>query len=78
MGVIKKYVGLVVGTLMVAISFNLFFVPNDLAATGVSGLAIILSSFFNISPLYFIYVVNVILIGVSFVFLGWKDTRGTI
>ena len=54
MSIIKKYVGLVVGTLMVAISFNLFFVPNDLAATGVSGLAIILSSFFNISPLYFI------------------------
>ena len=78
MSIIKKYVWLVVGTLMVAISFNLFFVPNDLAATGVSGLAIILSSFFNISPLYFIYVVNIILIGVSFVFLGWEDTRGTI
>lgn len=78
MGSIKKYGGLVVGALMVAIAFNLFFVPNDLAATGISGLSIILSSFFSISPLWFIYVTNVILIGVSYVFLGWEETKGTI
>ena len=76
--ILKKYLIFVIGILIVAVCFNLFFLSNNLAAFGVSGLAIIMDKKFNIDPFLFIMLSNVILIIISFIFLGKDYTRKTI
>lgn len=74
----KKYLIFVIGILIVAVCFNLFFLSNNLAAFGVSGLAIIVDKKFNVDPSLFILISNIILIAISFMFLGKDYTKRTI
>ncbi len=60
-----------VGLLLVGIGICLFKIPNNFATGGVSGLAIIASSFFkdiDVGPMMLI--INVVLLIVGFIFLG--------
>ena len=60
-----------VGLLLVGIGICLFKIPNNFATGGVSGLAIIASSFFKdiaVGPMMLI--INVVLLIVGFIFLG--------
>jgi len=66
----KKYLELIIGIFILAFSFNLFCVPDDLASTGVGGLSIIVSNFINIDKSLFILIVNIILISISYKLLG--------
>ncbi len=75
---IKKYFYFVVGMLIVAICFNLFFLSNNLAAFGISGLSIVADKAFKIDPFLFILVGNAILIIISYIFLGKEYTKKTI
>lgn len=75
---IKKYFYLIMGILLVSISFNLFLSPNDLAAGGISGLALVFSKLYNIEVSKFILISNVLLIVVSYICLGKEQTRRTI
>ena len=45
---LKRYMNLLVGSFLVALSYNLFLAPNDLVPGGVSGIAIILNHIFGI------------------------------
>ncbi len=47
---IMEYILLVIGSLLIALSFNLFFYPNQLASGGVSGISIIIDTLFGIEP----------------------------
>ncbi len=76
--VVKKYFNFIIGTLIVAVCFNLFFLSNDLAAFGVSGLSIITDKVFGIDPFIFILAANVVLIVISYFFLGKEYTQRTI
>ncbi len=79
-----KLTEIVRGTLLVfsifllALTYHLFFLPNDLVIGGVSGLSIITNSAFNIDPQIFIYVSNAFLILMSYIFLGKEKTKNTI
>lgn len=75
---IKRYFELIVGVLLVAISFNLFLLPNDLVPGGVSGLSIIISNIVDIDPSLFIMISSIILLIISFIALGKEDTKGSI
>jgi len=66
----KKYFNLILGFFILAFSFNLFCVPDNLASTGISGLSIIVSNFIPIDKSLFILIINVILILVAYKFLG--------
>ncbi len=74
----KKKIQFVIGIFIVAFIFNLFYVPNNLAATGVSGLSIVLGNFINIDKSLFVGAVNLVLILISFIFLGKESTYNTI
>ena len=74
----KKYLIFVVGILIVAVCFNLFFLSNNLSAFGVSGLAIIIDKKFGLDPSLFIMLSNAVLIIISFIFLGKDYTKRTI
>ena len=74
----KKYLILIFGVLIEAIGFSLFLEPNNLSATDISGLSIIFERLYNIDISIFILIGNLLLIIVSFIMLGKKNTINTI
>ncbi len=75
---IEDYFYVILGSLFVSIAYDLFIAPNQLVAGGVGGLAIIAKKVLNIEESMFIFLVNVILIIISYIFLGKEKTRNTI
>ena len=71
-------ISFVFGTFCLALCYNLFFVPNNIVVGGTSGLAIILEELFNINSEVFIYATAIILLIVSFIFLGKEETERTV
>lgn len=78
MHVVTNYINLIAGILLVSLSFNLFLSPNDLAAGGISGMALVYHDLYKIDISTFILIANIILIFVSFKCLGKEQTSKTI
>lgn len=66
---------LIIGTYLIAISFNVFEVPRNFVTGGVSGLAIVFNSMFGINTSLFILIGNIICLLIGYIFLGIK--KGT-
>ena len=75
--VVKRYAMLLLGCLILAFTFNLFFLRYDIVCFGVSGISIVMHKF-GISPSVFIMVANIILLIISYFFLGVNDTKNQI
>ncbi|MCL2322601.1 MAG: YitT family protein [Oscillospiraceae bacterium] len=70
---IKSYTIITFGSFLVALGVILFFVPNNLAAGGVTGISMILNSIFPFIPIGFLMIVlNVLLFIIAFLILGNK------
>lgn len=68
---IKDYTIITAGIIVVALSLHLFMIPNDIAAGGVSGLAMVISSFFPVLSVGFLMLImNIILFIIAFIMLG--------
>ena len=65
---------LVVGCFISALSFNLFFVPNNFISGGFGGIGIVLNKLCGIDVSTVILMANLICITVSFFTLGFKDS----
>lgn len=61
---------IIVGSAIVAFSFNGFLLPNYIAAGGVSGISTITEYLFNIEPAYVIWGVNVPVLLLAFFLIG--------
>lgn len=61
-----------VGSFVVAISFNLFLVPNGIASGGVSGISILVQRTFGIEPAITQWAINIPLFVVGTILLGKK------
>ena len=72
--IVKRYMMLLLGCLIVAFSFNLFFLRYNIVCFGVSGISIVVNKF-GINPSTFILLANVILLVISYFFLGVGDTK---
>jgi len=79
---ILEYVYVLVGAAIIALSFNLFLLPNNIASGGVSGISVILNHLFDWKPAYVQYALNiplfiggVLLLGKMF---GVKTLVGTL
>ena len=65
----------VIGTLISALSFNLFFLPYNFVSGGLGGLAIIINNFFpDINTYLIILIGNLLFISISVITLGWKES----
>lgn len=73
----KRYAMLLLGTLIVAFAFNLFFLRYNIVCFGVSGISIVLSEF-GINPSIFIMAANLFLIVITYFFLGIEDVKNQI
>lgn len=71
---VKRYFSLILGSLVVAISFNIFCKPNNLVPGGVSGLSIIIEHVFHIDTSLFILIANIGLLILSYFLLGKEKT----
>lgn len=72
--IVKRYLMLFSGCLIVAIAFNLFFLRYNIVCFGVSGLSIVMSEF-GVNPSSFILIANLVLIIISYFFLGIDDVK---
>ena len=74
---VKRYIMLLSGCLIMAFTFNLFFLRYNIVCFGVSGISIVLSEF-GVNPSVFIMISNIILLIFSYFFLGVNDTKNQI
>lgn len=68
---VKEYVLITLGIFLVAIGIYYFLVPSDLAAGGVSGLAIVINKFFPAIPVGLLMLgMNIVLFIIAFIVIG--------
>lgn len=70
MKTIKDYSMLTLATLIMVVGIYVFKFPNNFSFGGVTGIAIVVSNFFNITPGTITLVLNMFLLLVGFIFLG--------
>ncbi|MBU5488327.1 YitT family protein [Clostridium sp. MSJ-8] len=71
MKIFREWVNIIIGVILIAISIELFFVPNNLAGGGVTGLAIVLNKLFPFMSVSIITLIfNVFLFFIAFKLLG--------
>lgn len=70
---LTKYFTLVLSSILLALSYNLLIVPNEIVTGGVSGIAVILKNIIN--PSLLILSINIVLIILSFLILGKNKTK---
>lgn len=68
---------LLIGTIVIAVSFNLFMVPNGIASGGVSGLSILVQRKLDITPAITQWAINIPLFIASLWLLGKKFAAKT-
>ncbi len=76
--IVRRYIKFCTGCLIVAIAFNLFLSPNELVPGGVGGASIIVNEIYKINKSVFILVIDLLLLILSYIFLGKVKTRGSI
>ncbi len=74
----KRFFKFVLGCFLVAIAYNLFLAPNNIVSGGVGGIAIILNKLFGLDNAIVILILNVILLIISYIFLGKEKTKASI
>lgn len=67
---VLSYALLLIGSFLVAISFNLFLLPNRIASGGVSGISVILNTLMQIPPAYTQWALNIPLFIAGILVLG--------
>lgn len=70
LGKILEYIYVVVGATIVAIAFNVFLLPNQVASGGVSGISTITSAVFGWEPAYVQWTLNIPLFTAGVILLG--------
>lgn len=65
---------LILGCLLIALTFNIFCVPNKIVPGGLSGVGIIFYHLFEIKTSYVLLVGNLLLVTTGIICLGLKDT----
>ena len=68
----KRYLFLIVGIIIYAAAYNLFFFKNNIVYGGASGISIITKDL--IDPSLMIFLLNVIFLFLSYIFLGKRNT----
>lgn len=72
------YLYIVLGSFILAVAFQIFLLPNNIVAGGVSGLSIVTYEVFGWHPAYFQYAVNIPLLLLCFLLLGKEAGYKTI
>ncbi len=75
---VKEYVLTTLGLILTALGLDMFLIPNDIAAGGVSGLSMILNRLLPISVGLWMYILNGVLFLIAFLTIGFDFSAKTI
>ncbi len=75
---IYRYAVLIFSLLLSSIVFNLFLYPTNLVTGGMNGVAIIVTHLIDVSPATVILFGSLILLGLSYLFLGTEQTAASL
>ncbi|MCM8710733.1 YitT family protein [Clostridium sp. SYSU_GA19001] len=67
-----EYSLLIIGSLITAVSFNVFLVPNNIASGGVTGTSLVIEKIFGIQPAFTQWALNIPLFIVGIILFGNK------
>lgn len=68
---LREYILILIGVFLVAISLEYFFIPNNIAAGGLTGLAIVINHYIPlISTGPLVFIMDLFLFVIGFIFLG--------
>ena len=67
---VKRFLFVILGVFIAAVSFNLFIYPNDIVFGGLTGVSVIITNFINLTPSFIIFVLSFVLLLVGTIFLG--------
>ncbi len=70
---IRSFLIIVLGTLISAVAFNIFFSPYHIVSGGLSGIAVLLNYLFNFDEALVIFILSVLLFIVGFLFLDREE-----
>ena len=73
-----RYGFLLASLFLSALIFNLFLYPTNLVTGGMNGVAIIINHIIEIDPAIVIFVGSLLLLGLSYLFLGLDQTAGSV
>lgn len=68
----------IVGVFIVAVTYNALIIPNNIVVGGTTGIGIIFHELFGWNIKLFVLISGLILLFISFIFLGYKKTKRTI
>lgn len=74
---LQRYLLLALGCFVLSFAFNVFFNQYGIVCFGVTGLSLVFKKI-GIPPYVFILIANIILLGISYIFLGKKKTKHAI
>lgn len=75
---LSKYLQVILGMMLVAISFDLIIYPMQIVIGGTNGIAIIVNKVFGLDANLFIQIFYALMLVLSFVVLGTKKTKNAI
>ena len=75
---VRRYFILIVSLFISACYFNLLQLPTQIVTGGTSGVAIILNSYFNVSPSTVVFLFSIVLLIAGFIFLGIEKSSGAV
>lgn len=67
---LREFFYITIGIILVSIGLEYFFFPNNIAAGGVSGFALVIQDAFNIEAGTVMWICNIVLFIVAFIFIG--------
>jgi len=75
---IIRFIIFIISCFFVALSYNVFFVPNNLVIGGMGGLAIVVKKVTGLSTSIFLLASTVVILIISYIFLGKEETKKNI
>ncbi len=75
---IKDYIFMNIGCILLSVGVYFFKIPNGFATGGVTGIGTILGKILPITPAVWIWILNITLLLLGFIFLGWQNSVKTI
>ena len=71
----KRYVNILLGSILIGLAYNIFFVPYNLIPNGILGIGSLYSKIYNINPAIFIACANLLMLIVTLPVLGQEKTE---
>lgn len=75
---LKNFILMNIGCILLSAGVYFFKIPNGFATGGVTGIGTILGKLFPITPAVWIWILNIVLMLLGFIFLGWENSVKTI